>query len=108
MRERLLFLAEQRARLAAQARDEREHLAALLGPADAVGSMAQSVLRTLAEVRRHPVILAAIVLLLVALRPRRVFSMLVRGWSAWRLYRGASDWLQRFALSAGARAKPVR
>jgi len=108
MRERLLYLAEQRARLSTQSRMEREHLAALLGPADAVGSMALSALRALDEARRHPLILAAIVVLLVALRPRRVFSMLVRGWSVWRLYRGASDWLQRFALSAGARAKPVR
>jgi len=32
------------------------------------------------------------VALLVALRPRRALGWLMKGWSAWRLYRGAQRW----------------
>lgn len=112
MRERLLSLAERRARLAVHAQAEREQLVVLLAPADAAATVAVSLFqagrRAVEEARRHPLILAAIVVLLVALRPRRVFGLLLRGWSLWRLYRGASGWWRRFAAVASAPPRPVR
>lgn len=106
MRERLLTLAETRARLSARAQAERDHLVVLLAPADAAAGVATSLLqagrRALDEARRHPLPLIAGVALLVALRPRRALAWLARGWSLWRLYRGASGLWQRFAESAGA------
>lgn len=105
MRERLLELAERRARLRARAHTEREAIAALLSPADGAAAAATAVFRAaqrgLAEARRHPLIMVAGVALLVALRPRRAFGWLVRGWSLWRLYRGALGWWSRFSELAG-------
>ena len=110
MRERLLALAEQRARLAARAQAERETLAALLAPADGAGILATKLLHTLrratAAARRQPLIAIAGVALLAALRPRRALNWLARGWSLWRLYRGALGWWQRFAASSPPSATP--
>lgn len=112
MRERLLALAERRARLVARAQAERETIAALLAPADAVAALAASLIRTARRVLdlagRHPLAVVAGVALLVALRPRRTIIWLSRGWSLWRLYHGARRWWLRFAplttASAGAPA----
>lgn len=112
MRERLLTLAESRARLSARAQAERDHLVVLLAPVDGAAAVAASVFqaarRAIEEARRHPLLLIAGVALLVALRPRRALSWLARGWSLWRLYRGASGVWQRFAESAGPRPTRVR
>jgi hypothetical protein len=99
MRERLLALAERRARLQARARSERESIAVLLAPADSAVAVFRAAQGALAEARRHPLIMVAGVALLVALRPRRALSWLARGWSLWRLYRGAYAWWQRFAAA---------
>ena len=109
MRERLLALAERRARLVARAQAERENLSALLAPADAMASLAVSlsgsVRRVLDQARRYPLAVLAGVALLVALRPRRAITWLSRGWSLWRLYRGARDWWMRFeSATAGTPA----
>jgi hypothetical protein len=109
MRERLLALAEQRARLAARAQDERSSLTAMLAPADAAAALACSVTRLargLADrAGRHPLLVVAGVALLAALRPRRTAVWLSRGWSLWRLYRGAQGWWLR--MSADSARKPV-
>jgi hypothetical protein len=106
MRERLLELAERRARLQARARSERETIAALLSPADGAAIAGTALLRaaqrTLAEARRHPLAMVAGVALLVALRPRRALGWLARGWSLWRLVRGAQGWWLRFSDSAAS------
>jgi hypothetical protein len=106
MRERLLTLAERRARLVARAQAERETMAALLAPTDGAVSVAVLLIRTaqraLEEARRHPLFVVAGVALLAALRPRRAIAWLARGWSLWRLYRGARGWWRRFAATAGA------
>ena len=108
MRQRLLALAERRARLVARAQEERAALAALLTPADGAAALAVSLFRaarrTLEEARHHPLFTVAGVALLVALRPRRALGWLARGWSLWRLYRGAHGWWQRFAAAAGTPA----
>jgi hypothetical protein len=110
MRERLLSLAENRARLRERAQAERDQLAALLAPMDAAASVAASLYRAgqrvAGEARRYPLVAVAGVVLLVALRPRRALAWLARGWSLWRLYRGASGVWQRFAQSAGSAGAP--
>lgn len=106
MREQLLTLAETRARLRERAQAERDQLVVLLAPVDAVANVAASLYRAgervAGEARRYPLVVVAGVVLLVALRPRRALAWLARGWSLWRLYRGASGLWQRFAESAGA------
>ena len=111
MRERLLALAEHRARLAARAQAERETLNAQLTPADAAGTLAVSVLRAarglLDLAARYPLGVVAGMALLVVLRPRRALTWLSRGWSLWRVYRGARGVWLRFAepgTDAGVRA----
>ena len=105
MRERLLALAERRARLVAHAQSERATINALLAPADAAASLATSLLRIARNIgeqaRHHPLGVVAGVALLVALRPKRAITWLSRGWSLWRLYRGARGWWLRFE-TAGA------
>ena len=101
MRGRLILLAERRARLQARAQSERELLAAVLTPTDGVALAAvaayRAARRALEEARRHPLFMAIGIALLVALRPRRALSWLARGWSLWRLYRGAQGWWLRFS-----------
>lgn len=110
MRERLLTLVETRARLSARAQAERDQLVVLLAPADAAAAVVAAVFqvarRAAGAARRHPLPFIAGVALLVALRPRRAISWLARGWSLWRLYRGASGLWQRFAQSAGSAGTP--
>ena len=105
MRERLLELAERRAHLQARARSERESILVLLAPADGAAAVVASALRAaqraLGEARRHPLIMVTGVALIVALRPRRALTWLARGWSLWRLYRGAQGWWLRFSELAG-------
>jgi hypothetical protein len=101
MRERLLELAEHRARLVARAQSERATLNALLAPADAAGALAASLMRVARDVldmaAHHPLSVVAGMALLVVLRPKRAITWLSRGWSLWRLYRGARGWWLRFA-----------
>ena len=106
MRERLLVLAERRAHLAARAQSERVTINSLLVPADAAASLGTSLFllarSVAAQARQHPLGVVAGVALLVALRPKRAITWLSRGWSLWRLYRGARGWWLRLE-AAGAR-----
>lgn len=113
MRERLVALAERRAHLIVRAQAERETTAALLARTDGAASLATSVIRTARRVLdlagHHPLIVVAGIALLVALRPRRALTWLARGWSLWRLYRGAHGWWLRFAATAAPPARrPAR
>ncbi len=107
-RSRLLQLAERRARLHEKARSEREALAAMMARTDAAAEFVSSALaagrRMLDELRRRPLLVAASVGILVALRPRRALAWALKGWSAWRLYRGAQRWWQRWAASVDTTA----
>ena len=111
MRERLLALAGRRARLVARAQAERATIGTLLAPADRAASLAVSLLhaarRALDHAGRHPLIVAAGVALLIALRPRRALTWLGRGWSLWRLYRGAHGWWLRLAAATGPAGTPA-
>jgi uncharacterized MAPEG superfamily protein len=111
MRAELLALAEHRTRLVARARDERTTLDSMLAPVDAAAALAGSVKRVaggLAEqAARYPWFVAAGIALLAALRPKRAASWLARGWSLWRLYRGAQGmWLRVVDPGSNAGVRP--
>ena len=103
MRAQLLALAEHRTRLVARAQEERAAINALLAPADAAAALGSSLTqlarRARDEAGRYPLVVFAGVALLAALRPKRAATWLTRGWSLWRLYRGARGWWLRFAES---------
>jgi hypothetical protein len=105
MRNRLLALAERRAQLAARAKAEREALSRLIAPADGAATAVAALLglarRAADAAGRHPLVVVAGVALLAVLRPRRTFAWLARGWSLWRLARGAQGWWRRFSAAAG-------
>jgi hypothetical protein len=98
-RARLLRLAEKRVRLSENARAERERLGSIIERSDALAPVLQGARRIADELRRQPWIVAAGVALLFALRPKRAFGWLAKGWSAWRLYRGALRWWQQIAAA---------
>jgi hypothetical protein len=110
MRERLLVLAEHRTRLVARAQAERESVARLLAPTDAMSSMATSVFqvvrRIFREARKYPLLALAGGLVLAAMRPRRAIGWIARGWSLYRLYRSLAPMVQRFAEPAGRPRHP--
>ena len=112
IRGRLIALAERRTLLVARAQSERETVNALLAPADAAACLAASVLRlarsVLDQAARYPLGVVAGMALLVALRPKRAITWLSRGWSLWRLYRGARGWWLRFETSGTAAGAPKR
>ena len=102
MRARLIAIAERRAQLAHRAQSERERVAALLARSEAALGWIDTGRRMLRELGRRPLIVAAAVALLVALRPRRALKWLASGWSLWRLYRQASRWWRRIDAALGA------
>lgn len=112
MRERLLILAERRARLVTRAQAEREIVAALLAPTDAASSLLATLLGVVrgaaGQATRYPLFVTAGVALLIVLQPRRAARWLARGWSLWRLYRGARGWWQRFSANTGTPAGTPR
>lgn len=108
-RARLLRLAERRTRLTEQAGFERESLAALVARTDSASDLAAGLFATgqslINQLRRQPLIAAAMVALLFVLKPRRALGWVMKAWSLWRLYRGAMVWLHRFAASGDAPAR---
>jgi hypothetical protein len=111
MRERLLALAERRARLAARAQDERATVNALLARTDGAASLASllvsSMRGALDQAGRHPLVVVAGIALLAALRPRRALTWLAKGWSLWRLYHGAHAWWLRFVPATATAGAPA-
>jgi hypothetical protein len=109
MRARLLLLAERRAQLAARANTERESIAALVarsdGPARLANSALAAGLRLLNEFRAHPLLAAACVGLLVALRPKRALGWALKGWSLWRTLRGLQRWWRIASATFGTPAR---
>jgi len=96
-RARLLELAERRSRLIERARAQREQLARSLAGTDTAADLLARAFRVVEGVLQQPLIVAAAVALLVVLRPRRALRWLMKGWSAWRLYRGAQRWWRQYA-----------
>ena len=98
VRARLVQLAERRARLIDRARVDREALAGLVARTDGASDLAAHAFaagrRLLEEMRRQPLIAAVLAAVLVVLRPRRALGWAIKGWSAWRVIRGALRWWQ--------------
>jgi hypothetical protein len=103
MRRRLIALAEERTLLRQRAAEERDVIDGFLGRGDDAAAIGLRVHGLLEELRRRPLWVAAGAAFLIALRPRRALSWLAKGWSAWRLYRGAARWLAGFAGAQGGR-----
>lgn len=95
-RARLIELAGHRARLVADARLEREALAAMVARGDALAlrgaRLSEGFRRIAGELQARPLLALGAVAALVALKPRRALSWILKGWSAWRMYRGALRW----------------
>jgi len=112
IRNQLIALAARRAQLSARAEAERAAIIRVLAPADnaaiVIASLLASARRAAGEARQHPELVVAGVALLVALRPRRALAWVARGWSLWRLYRGAQRWWNRFDVTLGAPVEPLR
>jgi hypothetical protein len=97
MRGKLIELHARRGVLIAQAAGERERVAAYLVTADAVGGWVGAAVHAAAQARRYPLLLALGAGFIVALRPGRALSWLMKGWSLYQLVkRGTALW-ERFA-----------
>lgn len=96
VRERLIVLRERRARLVDRAAAERERVAIAVQGASVVEPWLAMAQRFAAEARRHPAWVAGAVALFVAIRPRRAFSLAMRGWSLFQVYRRGRQLWDRF------------
>lgn len=85
MSKRLIALAERRERLVALAALQRSEFSRHLSPVKAGCAVADKGVLALRYLQQHPVLVAGGVGLLVALRPRKAFGWLKRGWFAWRM-----------------------
>jgi hypothetical protein len=104
-RDRLIALTQQRTRLVGRARVERQHLSTVAARIESKFRWVDAVHKGVDRVRRHPLLLAAGIVLLVALRPRGAVKLLASGWSLWQLYQRARRlWTVAEALAAGAAA----
>jgi hypothetical protein len=103
-RERLISLAEHRSRLLGRARVEREQLGAHVARIDASLSWIDVARKGVQEARRHPLLLALAVAVVVVLRPRNAVNLAISGLSLWRLYhRVRRVWTLASALASSAR-----
>ena len=96
MRERLIVLRERRTRLVDRAAGERERIASVVQGASAVEPWLATAQRFVAEARRHPAWVLGAVAFFVAIRPRRAFSLAMRGWSLFQIYRRGRQLWDRF------------
>lgn len=85
MNSRLIELAERRERLVARIAMQRGELARHAAPLKVVLSVADKGVAVVRFLQRHPGLVAGAVGLFVALRPRRAFVWLGRGWSLWKV-----------------------
>ena len=103
-RSRLIALGQNRARLIGRARVEREHLGAQVQRIESALSWVEIARKGAHEARRHPLIIALAVAVVVVLRPRNAMNLLISGLSLWRLYKRAQRlWTLASALAAGSR-----
>lgn len=105
MRERLIVLRERRTRLVERAAVERERLATVVQGASAIEPWVAMARRFATEARRHPAWVIGALACFVAMRPRRAFSLAMKGWSLFQIYRRGRQLWDRFgpAFLAGLR-----
>ena len=105
-RDRLIALSQQRTRLVGRAGVEREHLGAVAARIESKFWWVGAAHKGVERVRRHPLLLAAGIVLLFALRPRGAVKLLASSWSLWQLYqRGRRLWKVAGAFASGAAAQ---
>jgi len=103
-RDRLISLAQHRARLLGRARVEREQLRADVARIDASLSWIDVARKGLHEARQHPLLVALAVAMVVAIRPRNAVNLAISALSLWRLYhRARRVWTLASALVSSAR-----
>jgi hypothetical protein len=85
MNANLVRLAERRERLVAQAAMQRRTLAQDIEPWRIPLALADQGLTALRYIKSHPEWIVGVVVLLAALRPRRVGKWLGRGWVSWQV-----------------------
>jgi hypothetical protein len=104
-RGRLIALGQHRARLTGRARVEREHLALQVARIESALSWVDVARKGVHGARRHPLLVALVVAVAVALRPRNALNLAISGLSLWRLYkRGRRLWTLASALASSAAA----
>lgn len=104
-RDRLIALGQHRARLIGRARVEREQLDAQIARIESALSWVDVARKGAHEARRHPLIVALAIAVVVAVRPRNAMNLLISGLSLWRLYRRARRiWTLAQALASSASA----
>ena len=85
MSRRLARLAERRSGLLERIAAQRAELAAAAAPLRARLRLADRGIAAFRGLRRHPGLIVLGVLLVFALRPRRVVTWLKRGWWVWEI-----------------------
>ena len=102
-RARLIALTQQKMRLVGRARVEREHLGAVAARIESKFWWVDAAQKGVERIRRHPLLLTAGIVLLVALRPRGAVKLLASSWSLWQLYQRARRlWTAAAALAGSA------
>lgn len=102
-RGRLIALGQHRARLVGQARAEREHLGLQVTRIESALSWLDVARKGAHEARRHPLIVALAIAVVVAVRPRNALNLAISGLSLWRLYKRARRlWTLASALASSA------
>lgn len=103
MRERLIALRVRRASLGARAEAERSALEGWLVRTDRWSRWAGAGASLLGELRRSPLLITGAMLLLFALRPKRVLGWAFRAWSLWQVARRMRASWRRLAPAANPR-----
>jgi len=85
MSNKRIQLAERRAALVCKAAQQRIEFTAACGPYRAPLKLADQGLNAARFITNHPVIIAGVVALAVAVKPKRWYFLLESGWMAWRL-----------------------
>ncbi|MBI1965239.1 MAG: hypothetical protein HYV99_06340 [Betaproteobacteria bacterium] len=100
--ERLIELARRKERLIARAAAQRAAVAATIREWRAPIAVADQAFGIVRFFRSHPVLLAAAVAAIAALRGRTLIGLAGRGYTAWRVWRATSSWLARIFARRGA------
>lgn len=102
MQQRLNELLLQRGRLQERSAQQRQALATQLAPLQGLIArgerLAQSGRDGLGWIRAHPLVLGALLLGLLVLRPRWVLRWAGRGFGLWRSWKSVRRWVPAFAI----------
>ncbi len=96
IRERLLGVRERRAQLVERIAAQRGEVFLIVEKLDRAAGWIDRVRSIGHRVLAHPLLIAAGVVLLVALRPRKIGRLLVTAYSLWRGWRTLRDGFDRF------------